>query len=118
MVKITVEINNRQYEMACEDGEEEHLLGLAATLDVQVSEMQANFGQIGDVRLMVMAALTVADDLDEAQKTIAALKDEIEGLKEMRAAEIERGRSSDDEFATMLEATAQRIESLASRLHS
>ena len=118
MARITVEINSRQYEMACEDGEEERLHALAATLDGQVSEMQSSFGQIGDLRLMVMAALTVADRLEDAQKTIVALKDEIEGLKETRAAEIELSRSSEDEFATMLEATAERIEALASRIHT
>ena len=118
MARITVEINNRHYEMACEDGEEKHLHALAAGLDAKVSEMQSSFGQIGDLRLMVMAALTVADQLEDTQKTVSALKDEIEGLKEARAAEIELSRSSEDEFASMLEATAQRIEVLASRIHS
>ncbi len=118
MARITVEINKRQYDMACEDGEEEHLHALAAGLDAQVGEMQSSFGQIGDLRLMVMAALMVADKLEDAQKTIAALKDEIEGLKEARAAEIEQSRSSEDKFASMLEATAQRIEVLASRIHA
>ncbi len=117
MARITVEINGRQYEMACEDGEEEHLHSLAATLDSQVTEMQSNFGQIGDLRLMVMAALTVVDRLEDTQHTVEALKDEIEGLRETRAAEIELSRSSEDEFATILEATAQRIEILASRIH-
>ncbi len=118
MAKISVEINKRHYEMACEDGEEDHLHALAASLDAQVGKMQASFGQIGDLRLMVMAALMVADKLDDAQKTVAALKDEIEGLKEARAAEIELSRSNEDEFATMLETTAQRIEVLASRIHA
>jgi cell division protein ZapA len=118
MARITVEINSRQYEMACEDGEEEHLHSLAATLDGQVTEMQSNFGQIGDLRLMVMAALTVVDKLEDTQHTVEALKDEIEGLRETRAAEIELNRSNEDQFATMLEATAERIEVLASRIHT
>ncbi len=118
MARITVEINKRQYDMACEDGEEDHLHALAAGLDAQVGEMQSSFGQIGDLRLMVMAALMVADKLEDAQKSVDALKDEIEGLKEARAAEIELSRSNEDEYATMLEATAQRIEILASRLHA
>lgn len=118
MARITVKINNREYEMACEDGEEERLHSLAATLDSYVADMQSSFGQIGDVRLMVMAALTVADKLDDAQKNIDALKDEIEGLKETRAAEIEAGRAVEDEQATLLENTARRIEVLASRIET
>ena len=118
MATITVEINSRQYEMACEDGEEERLHALAATLDSQVVEMQSNFGQIGDLRLMVMAALTVVDTLEDTQKSVEALKDEIDGLKETRATELELSRSTEDEFATMLEATAERIEALAVRLHA
>jgi len=117
MARITVEINSRSYEMACEDGEEERLHTLAATLDGQVTELQSNFGQIGDLRLMVMAALTVVDKLEDTQHAVEALKDEIEGLRETRAAEIELNKSNEDQFATMLEATAERIEVLASRIH-
>jgi len=118
MAKITVGINGREYEMACEDGEEVHLHELAAVLDGQVSEMQSNFGQIGDLRLMVMAALTVVDKLEDTQKSVESLKDEIEGLKETRAAEIELNRTNEDEYASLLEATAQRVEALASRIQA
>lgn len=118
MTTITVEINNRKYEMACEDGQEDHLHSLAAGLDKQVSEMQAQFGQIGDVRLMVMASLMVSDNLEDALKSIASLKDEIEGLKEARNVDAERRSSDDEAVATMLEATAERIEALSARVQA
>ncbi len=118
MAQITVEINERKFEMACEDGEEERLHELAAMLDKYVSDLKMDFGQIGDTRLMVMAALMVADKLGDALKTVDSLKDEIDGLKEARSADIERTRSNEDEIATMLETTAERIEALAGRIHA
>ena len=66
MAQVTVTIAGRTYRMACGDGEEEHLAGLAAVFDAKIEEMRAAFGEIGDMRLHVMAALTFADDLSEA----------------------------------------------------
>ena len=51
------------------DGEEEHLKGLAASLDAKIEEMRVTFGEIGDMRLHVMAAITMADEMHDLQKT-------------------------------------------------
>ena len=118
MATIIVEINNRQYEMACEDGEEEHINSLAGTLDGNVRAMESKFGKIGDIRLVVMASLTVADQLVDAQKKMTTLKDEIEGLKESRTTDLEISQANEDKIATMLEATAVRLDSLTKHINS
>ena len=64
MAHVTVTINGRQYRMACEDGQESHLERLAADLDRHIEHLRGNFGEIGDNRLLVMAALTVSDELN------------------------------------------------------
>ena len=84
MSEVNVTINARQYRMACENGQEEHLLKLSQDLDQRIAQLRASFGEVGDTRLTVMAALTVADELAEAGKTIRRLQEELAGLKDAR----------------------------------
>ena len=68
MSHINVTINGRQYRMACEEGQEVRLLKLAESLESRVEELRGKFGEIGDARLTVMAALTVCDELLDANQ--------------------------------------------------
>ena len=70
MSHINVTINGRQYRMACEEGQEVRLLKLAESLETRVGELRGKFGEIGDARLTVMAALTVCDELLDANVLI------------------------------------------------
>ncbi len=72
MAQVTVGIGGRSYRLACNPGEEAHLEQLALTLDRKIQEMRQTFGEIGDQRLAIMAALTIADDANEAQRRAAA----------------------------------------------
>src|SRR5258708_23589910 len=65
MGQVSVTINGRQYRMACDDGQEDHLTRLAEDLDQRIEQLRTDFGEIGDMRLTVMAALIVADELSE-----------------------------------------------------
>src|SRR3989442_11315602 len=82
MAHVTVTINDRQYRMACEDGQEGHLTRLATDLNQRVEQLRGSFGEIGDNRLLVMAALTVSDELSEAMKRIGRLEGELSGLQD------------------------------------
>ena len=84
MPHVSVTIAGRTFRMACEDGEEERLSGLAQKIDLKIAEMRAAFGEIGDNRLTVMAAITVADELAEAQRLNGALRDQIADLERAR----------------------------------
>ena len=66
MSQVTVSIAGRTYRIACGEGEERHLEGLAASYDARIEEMRASFGQVDDLRLHVMAAIAQADELYEA----------------------------------------------------
>ena len=68
MAQVSVSIGGRSYRLACNPGEEDHLEALARRVDEQIREMRASFGEIGDQRLTVMAALKIADEVAEAQK--------------------------------------------------
>ncbi len=116
MAHVQVTIAGRSYRMACGDGEEAHLAGLAAGLDGKIMEMRGAFGEIGDMRLHVMAALTIADELSEAKRRAETLEAEIVALKAVAAAGAQRTESSERQLAEALTRSAERIERIARRL--
>ena len=67
MGQVSVSVNNQRYTLACRDGEEDRLLGLARSLDGKVRTLTARLGQVGDNKLLLMAALLFVDELDEVQ---------------------------------------------------
>ena len=118
MAQVTVTIAGRTYRMACGDGEEEHLTGLAAAYDAKIGELRKAFGEIGDMRLQVMAALTYADDLAEARKRVAALETE---LAASRAAAAQSGAAAEAVEMRAAEAVgkaADRLERVAKVLNA
>jgi cell division protein ZapA len=74
MAQVGVRINGRQYQVACEDGQEAHLQKLAAYIDDRVSELVRDVGQVGDARLLVMASLLIADELADAYDELEELR--------------------------------------------
>ncbi|MBZ0138723.1 MAG: cell division protein ZapA, partial [Pseudorhodoplanes sp.] len=90
MAQVTVTINGREYRMACEDGQESHLMKLSKMLDDRIVQLRGSFGEIGDTRLTVMAALTVADELSEAGRRMRRLEEEITALQDARAVAADR----------------------------
>ncbi len=110
MSHINVTINGRQYRMACEEGQEARLLKLAEDLETRVKTLRGKFGEIGDARLTVMAALTACDELLDAQSRIRALEDELETAKSTRTAAVDRVRVTQVAVANALNAAADRIE--------
>ena len=116
MSQVTVTIAGRTYRIACGDGEEPHLAGLATLYDQKIQEMRAAFGEIGDMRLHVMAAITIADQLTEAQRRITALEEEVEALRTVTAAGDERSLGLETRLAEGLARAAERIERLARTL--
>jgi cell division protein ZapA len=110
MSHINVTINGRQYRMACEEGQEVRLLKLAESLESRVEQLRGRFGEIGDQRLTVMAALTVCDELLDAGARIRNLEQELNNLRDVRSAAIDRARQTQTAVANALNAAAERIE--------
>lgn len=110
MSHINVTINGRQYRMACEPGQETRLLKLADGLETRVESLRGKFGEIGDGRLTVMAALMVADELVDAQARIRALEEELNALRDVRVVASDRARATQSAVAAALNAAADRIE--------
>lgn len=105
MPELTVEINGREYQVACDDGQEEHLTKLARYVDTKMGELVGAVGQIGDARLLVMISLLIADELSDAYKQLESFDSEAGG----------DGKASHAAMTSALEVCAQRIESIAAR---
>jgi cell division protein ZapA len=118
MSQVSVTINGRQFRMACEDGEEDHLVELARELDSRISGLRSKFGEIGDTRLTVMAAITVADELAEAGQRIKRLEEDLAALHDARVAATERGATEQMSIAAGLSAAAERIENITKKLNA
>jgi cell division protein ZapA len=110
MNHVNVTINGRQYRMACEEGQETRLLRLAESLEARIESLRGKFGEIGDARLTVMAALTVCDELLDAGNRIRGLEEELNALRDVRAVAADRAKSTQVAVANALNAAADRIE--------
>ena len=94
MNHVNVTINGRQYRMACEEGQETLLLNLSDNLELRIQSLRGKFGEIGDARLTVMAALTVCDELLEADLRIRGLEEELAALRNVRVVASDRARAT------------------------
>jgi cell division protein ZapA len=105
MPELTVTINGREYQVACDDGQEEHLSKLGRFVDSKMVELVGAVGQIGDARLLVMTSLLIADELADAYQQLESFDAEAGG----------DGNSSLTARTSALETCAQRIENIAAR---
>ena len=110
MSHVNVTINGRQYRMACEEGQETRLLRLAESLESRIQSLRGKFGEIGEARLTVMAALTVCDELLDASNRIRGLEEELDALRDVRLVAADRARATQLAVANALNAAADRIE--------
>jgi cell division protein ZapA len=110
MSHVNVIINGRQYRMACEEGQETRLLNLAESFEARIGSLRGKFGEIGDSRLTVMAALMACDELLDANQRVGGLEQELEGLRGVRTAAADRASVMQTAVANALNAAADRIE--------
>ena len=70
MGKVSVPVNGRSYAITCEDGEETRIRRLAQYVDAKVAEFVGSVGQVGEARLLLLAALVIADELSDANDAL------------------------------------------------
>ncbi|NBN65251.1 cell division protein ZapA [Microvirga tunisiensis] len=116
MAQISVTINGRAFRMACDDGEEERLIGLAKRFDGCIEDLRRSFGEIGDQRLTVMAGIMVVDELTELEKRIRVLEQEVASARDARMAALEHLNRSEASVVARIDEAARRIEQLADGL--
>ncbi len=102
MAQLDVTINGRNYRVACDDGQEDHLRQLAEYVDRQVMELADTVGQVGEARLLVMASLLIADDLSESFASSQSKSD----------------NEAEEKLAEVTDALARHIETIAAGLEA
>ena len=97
MAQVDITVNNQNFLIACEDGQEDRLMDLSKIVDDKVGELAAQVGQVGQTRLLVMAALVIADELVDLRETV----------------KLTPGQNSDDKAVACIEELSRRIEKIA-----
>jgi cell division protein ZapA len=110
MPLVNVMVNGRAYTIACDDGEEAHLKDLASHVDAKAREVLSSVGQVGDSRMLLMAALLIADEHHELTARAGTASDGEKQSLHLRAEQAESAA------ADVLESAAKRLEDIAVRL--
>jgi cell division protein ZapA len=108
MATLSVEVNGRAYVVGCEDGQETHVEALARQFDAQVREVGEQVGQVGELRLFLMAALLTADELADTKARLVQAEENLGGYTADR-------RAAEARATQALDAAAARIEALAAK---
>jgi cell division protein ZapA len=117
MAQITVTIDGKAYRMACEEGQEDHLTRLASRLDQYVGHLKGQFGEIGDLRITVMAGIMIMDELAEMTRKVTALEEEMDALKSNRDGSLEVQQRHEQALVSTIGELTSRIEGLAAKLN-
>ncbi len=117
MASVSVTIDGKSYRMACEDGQEARLRGLAADFDRRLAEQRKFMGEIGDMRLTVVAALMLSDELAEATRRASEMEEELKRAQALNNAAVERSDAMQEAIAAALNSAAERVESVVKSLN-
>ncbi len=116
MPLVNIMVNSRAYTVACDEGEESHLQMLAEHVDAKVRELLSTVGQVGDQRLLLMAALLLADEHHELSSRLEQRTQELGELAGSHGDVSDKLERSEARAAELLEAAAKELEDVAGRL--
>ncbi|QRM56610.1 cell division protein ZapA [Sinorhizobium sp. BG8] len=117
MAQVTVTIDGKAYRMACEEGQEEHLTDLASGFDRYVGHLKGQFGEIGDLRLTVMAGIMVMDELNELTRRLGRLEKEVEELSHSRETVLAEVSQGEETLALALGEITAQIRGMTAKLN-
>ena len=105
MANVNIKFNNKDYLLSCDDGQEQNLKELASHLDSKYSELKNNLGNIGENKLLLIAAIQMVDDYFDLFKKVKNAKNDFEKLsirfKELRSLAIKYKEDKDIEIGKL-----------------
>jgi len=117
--RVSININGRKYGLGCEEGEQERLVRLGQKLDDRVNAMANQFGQIGDLRLLVMAGITLLDEIEDVGTSVEdRVETRIGEIKKEHTQAVLAVEQTEAQAASSLRDAALRIERLAEKIAS
>ena len=108
MAQVTIKINGYAYSVGCEDGQESHLQAMAADIETRMDSIKALGGNNGESRLLMLAALLMADELHDTKAELEALR--------AGTARTARAPRAQGELTKSINKLTQRAEQIAARL--
>ncbi len=118
MGQVTVNINGRGYTVGCDSGQEDHIAELAGYLDHHIGQMKESMGAVGDMRLLLLAGIMVADELSETVAKLEELETEVASLREGQEAVQNQATGFEAQAVEAIDSIAARIEGIAGRLNA
>jgi cell division protein ZapA len=109
VAEIAVTVNGRSFALSCEDGQENRTRRLAQYIDAKVRDFANALGQVGELRLLLLAALVIVDELAEANQALDEERRRARGEAEAAASAAETAATRIAELAARLEAIAARL---------
>ena len=108
MAYVNVTVNGRAFAITCEDGQETRIRKLGEYVESKVANFVDSVGQVGEARLLLLAALVIADELADTEEALRLARKggNGAGAKAVAAAEAAAGD---------LLASAKRVEAIAGR---
>ncbi len=105
MAQVTIRINGYAYTVGCDDGQEQHLIRMASSVEERIDSIKALGGQSGEARLLVLAALLMADELHDQTRLLEQLK-----------AQLQQAPKAEAETRRRVARLADKAEAIASEL--
>lgn len=75
MAQVTITINSREYGIACDDGQEAHIVKLSRMLDEKARLLTSAGGHINENMMLAMVGLLLADELEDTRKKLSSFAD-------------------------------------------
>ncbi|MBB3946055.1 cell division protein ZapA [Rhizobium skierniewicense] len=116
MAQVTVMIDGKAYRMACEAGQEAHLTDLASQFDQYVGHLKSQFGEIGDLRLTVMAGIMITDEMSELSRKIEALEAKVATLQQNRDGMAESKAKTEEMLVDAISELSTRLNGITEKL--
>ena len=118
MGQVTVTINGRGYTVGCDNGQEDHIAELAGYLDHHIGQLKEGVGPVGDMRLLLLAGIMVADELSETVAKLEELVAEVADLRSGQSAVQDQASDFEAQAVEVIDGIASRIEVIAGRLNA
>ncbi len=116
MAQVTVMIDGKAYRMACEAGQEGHLTDLASQFDQYVGHLKSQFGEIGDLRLTVMAGIMITDEMSELRRKIELLEGQVSTLQSNRDGMAESRAKTEEMLVSAISDLSTRLNGITEKL--
>jgi cell division protein ZapA len=117
MAQVTVTIDGKAYRMACEEGQEDHLTELATRFDRYVGHLKDQFGEIGDLRITVMAGIMITDEISELTRRVASLESELNSLRSNRDTVLAATTRTEESIAAAIVEVSGQLRGITDKLN-